>query len=361
MVKQELLRYLDETIAIESECYAVERMIEETERMRDGYIEEPSVPIKSSHSAPTQARTLPLPNPNANYLDKYDKWEFIKNAAGATFLIGIPLSLVLLIWLYKMVALWLVCSVFLIASIGTVLFVTEAKAVNKKRYQKALEDIKKKNLMTEYNNKNALKWYNEAQRTHKEHTEKYQQDLASIRRYNQSAKLQNGTINEVQQTLRHQLNTLSGTKDRLYALNVIYPKYHNLVAMTSFYEYFDSGRCAELEGAQGAYNLFEIEKRMDIIIYKMDMILARLKKIAENQYRLYTEMVRVNDNVEHLAAGLTKKLQEVFNGQAALADGVAQANANSRALASGINSLSEYVQRLGAVNAKALNYLAARK
>ena len=68
------------------------------------------------------------------------------------------------------------------------------------------------------------------------------------------------------------LSITKQTLESLYGLNLIYPKYRNYTAIASFYEYFCSGRCKELTGHEGAYNIFEQEVRMGIIIDKLDAI-----------------------------------------------------------------------------------------
>lgn len=42
-------------------------------------------------------------------------------------------------------------------------------------------------------------------------------------------------------------------------MGVIYPKYLTLPAVTTIYEYLESGRCDSLAGANGSYNLYESE------------------------------------------------------------------------------------------------------
>lgn len=91
--------------------------------------------------------------------------------------------------------------------------------------------------------------------------------------------------------------SLSETRNvlsRLYESNIIYPKYRNMVAMCSIYEYFATGRCTELTGPNGAYNLYESELRQNTIINKLDTIINQLEAIKNNQYMLYTEMVKTN-------------------------------------------------------------------
>ena len=72
-----------------------------------------------------------------------------------------------------------------------------------------------------------------------------------------------------------------------YDKDVIFPKYRNLVAVCSFYEYFASGRCSTLIGHEGAYNIYENEVRLERILTKLDEIIQRLDTIKSNQYILY--------------------------------------------------------------------------
>lgn len=68
--------------------------------------------------------------------------------------------------------------------------------------------------------------------------------------------------------------------DKIYAKGSIHPKYqHNYIASAMFYEYIDTKRCSALEGADGAYNLFENELRMNTIIGKLDVVIDKLDSI----------------------------------------------------------------------------------
>lgn len=82
----------------------------------------------------------------------------------------------------------------------------------------------------------------------------------------------------------------------LYEEGVIYPKYQNLVAVSTIYEYLASGRCDRLEGPNGAYNLYEMELRQNIVIGQLSTITEHLEQIKENQYTLYYEIQSANNN-----------------------------------------------------------------
>lgn len=72
--------------------------------------------------------------------------------------------------------------------------------------------------------------------------------------------------------------------EKMYAYNIVLPKYRSYVMVCSIYEYLCAGRCTTLEGA---YNILELEIRLDKIITRPDDILKDLSAIQANQYTLY--------------------------------------------------------------------------
>lgn len=82
--------------------------------------------------------------------------------------------------------------------------------------------------------------------------------------------------------------------NQLYSLNIIFPKYRNFIAISQIYEYFMSGRCTELEGHEGAYNIFENEVRQNIIIMQLNEALNQLEQIKQNQYMIYQALQEAN-------------------------------------------------------------------
>ena len=97
-------------------------------------------------------------------------------------------------------------------------------------------------------------------------------------------------IKEVLQTnlglLRDQLSEEKAILRKLYSLNILSPKYRNMVAVATFLEYLEAGRCSKLEGHEGAYNLFENEQRLSLIITNQQEIIRRLDEIKETQYQI---------------------------------------------------------------------------
>ena len=90
---------------------------------------------------------------------------------------------------------------------------------------------------------------------------------------------------------------LAISKERLqiiYQKNIIFPKYRNLAMACSLYEYICAGRCTELEGHEGAYNILEAEIRLDHIILQLDKVIAQLEQIRQNQFTLYSAVQECN-------------------------------------------------------------------
>ena len=81
---------------------------------------------------------------------------------------------------------------------------------------------------------------------------------------------------------------------------VIFPKYQDLVAYSTFYEYFETGRCNALSGPDGAYNLYESEIRQNTIISQLSTIIDSLETIKSNQYMVYTQLTKMNESLDRL-------------------------------------------------------------
>lgn len=91
-------------------------------------------------------------------------------------------------------------------------------------------------------------------------------------------------------SIKNTLNALN----MLYSADIIFPKYRNLIAISSFYEYFESGRCNTLIGHEGAYNIYENEIRLNRIIVQLDIVIDKLEEIKNNQYMLYDAINQTN-------------------------------------------------------------------
>lgn len=96
------------------------------------------------------------------------------------------------------------------------------------------------------------------------------------------------------------IKKLIAAKNKLYSFNVIFGKYRNLVALSSFYEYLMSGRCISLEGPGGAYNIYETEIRANQIISQLSDVVNSLEQIKNNQYMAYSQLHEMNVTLARL-------------------------------------------------------------
>lgn len=102
-------------------------------------------------------------------------------------------------------------------------------------------------------------------------------------------------------------------RNELYAYNIVFGKYRNVVALSSFYEYLMSGRCESLEGPGGAYNIYEGEIRQNLIIANLDKVIFSLEKIEQNQYMLYSELRDINSSLDTMNKTMDKALDSIRN------------------------------------------------
>lgn len=97
-----------------------------------------------------------------------------------------------------------------------------------------------------------------------------------------------------------QISQTSNMLSSLYSLDVVYPKYRNLVAIVTIHEYLQSGRCSELTGHEGAYNLYESESRQNRIISDLDRALSLLEQIRDSQTELYDAIQESNNIADRI-------------------------------------------------------------
>lgn len=150
------------------------------------------------------------------------------------------------------------------------------------------------------------------------------------------------TVNQMYAPLGETKKTLQ----KLYELDILFPKYRNIVAVSTMYEYFASGRVSELEGAGGAYNLYEAELRQNLIINKMDVIIHKLEDIKANQYSLYTELQKTNKTLD----GISSDVKKIVNNTETIAN-------NTEAIAE-VSHITAHCSMITAQNSEALKYIA---
>lgn len=99
--------------------------------------------------------------------------------------------------------------------------------------------------------------------------------------------------------------------EQYYSIGVIYKKYRGFVPICSIYEYYQSGRCTELTGHEGAYNIYESEVRFGMLITKLDEISAKIDSIREHQSVLFDAINHGNTLSEQLLREANNQAQQM--------------------------------------------------
>ena len=131
----------------------------------------------------------------------------------------------------------------------------------------------------------------------------------------------------ISQQLRVLEERYANTKQNLKALydyNIIHNDYkYDMVAICSFYQYFDKRRTLSLEfdvntGDKGAYNIYGEEKRLGIIISRLDDVINKLDVIIENQHTIADALYKANDAIGYLCGSV----QEMSNRISSVNDSI---------------------------------------
>lgn len=105
---------------------------------------------------------------------------------------------------------------------------------------------------------------------------------------------------ELRNQLSEQHTKTQNALKEYYGVGIIYQKYQSMNAVCCFYEYLVSGRCSQLTGHEGAYNLYESELFACRILDKLDVILENLEQIKGNQFTLYYTLSEGNKKIDSL-------------------------------------------------------------
>lgn len=142
-------------------------------------------------------------------------------------------------------------------------------------------------------------------------------------------------LDQVNNSIAQTLHTL----DIYYQMNIIAPKYqHNLIAISSFHEYLTLERTHSLTfnpGDSGAYNIYENELRLNVIIGKLDDIIDRLDQIKSKQYSLYQAIQssnRTSNQILQATRQSSQRLEAIENNSVISAYNSVLTESNTRYL-----------------------------
>ena len=138
--------------------------------------------------------------------------------------------------------------------------------------------------------------------------EENQNNILEIETIQQQAKQKKQVILHNYHLFKTQLDENRKVLDEFYEKNLLHPKYRNLPAVASIYEFLQTQLCFDLVGPNGAYYLYEQKVAWGIIIEKLDDISNDLKEIKCNQRMLYNAL----EETKTITNNLLK--QELING-----------------------------------------------
>ena len=74
-----------------------------------------------------------------------------------------------------------------------------------------------------------------------------------------------------------------------------------------------AGRCTKLEGADGAYNLYEAEVRANRVIEQLDTVIDSLEQIKANQYMMYSAICDIREELGELNSTMGGALDVLYD------------------------------------------------
>lgn len=193
---------------------------------------------------------------------------------------------------------------------------------------------------------------------YKDKVQQYEERIKDLKEKNERIKLNNSNLKELYsyklRIISNEYNIIlkesketSDVLTQYYNLNVLYPKYRNLVCVSSILEYFLSGVCDQLTGHEGAYNKLDQELLLKSIIGKLDDVLANLEEIKNNQIVLYNAINECNNNIKNTSNNIINAVKRIESTN----------NENSKKIENQLKKL-EYIQSVSQANTQ---YLADMK
>lgn len=362
---EQLKQYLEKVIALEGQILTGEKAMEEIKgQEKESRLKQMrALPKAKVMKKPEEKRFVDFHGEAINgieYIEEEPKSQLIESLTGkiiGTLIILLPaLAIVALIRGLWSIASWC-CILFLLSLVfGVVVISMDGKKlaemkeqwkINNEKYEKLYEKEKARRIKEiEAENRKELLAYNkavaDAERDHNEITLINDKKVKSI----------SDTAEREVKKIWHEVYALKQTLDKFYAMDIIFPKYRNIFALCSIYEYLAAGRCNSLEGHEGAYNIYESELRQDLILVKLDIVISQLEDIKRNQYMLYQEMKTMNSTLR----SISKQMGEMLKKADTIIDNTNTIASNTQQIAEN-TAVTALCAQMTAKNTEALKYI----
>lgn len=118
------------------------------------------------------------------------------------------------------------------------------------------------------------------------------------------------------EVVKSQYRLVCDTLKSLYELRIngtlcLHPNYRGLASVSIIYGYFDTGRCVQLQGHEGAYNLYEDEKMKGMIINKLDVVSKQLSKLNSTMVYVGQAIQECNERLSDLESASNRMISSV--------------------------------------------------
>ncbi len=138
---------------------------------------------------------------------------------------------------------------------------------------------------------------------------------------NQISRIHNTVIPTLEKEIagcEAEINKVEQKRTSFYSVKVVYPKYQALIPVCTMYEYFDSGRVDTLTGHTGAYNLYESELHLNLIVDRLTEISAKLDRISADQKAILSRLNSINSRINGLMNSVDQANQKYISSTAAI-------------------------------------------
>ncbi len=170
---------------------------------------------------------------------------------------------------------------------------------------------------------------------------------------NPYTELHNWSKKEVQD-IKDKIQELCVARAKLLATGILHVKYADIVAISTILEYLETGRCTQLEGHEGAYNLYESEIRADRIIAQLDQVIDSLEYIKRVQYYTYEVMTKIQRNTQ----AISQKMDSAISTLNKISEDIGAIRETSELIAYNTEKTAYYA-KMNAELTDALGYMAA--
>ena len=149
--------------------------------------------------------------------------------------------------------------------------------------------------------------------------------------------------------------------EKMYGLSVnnkyyLHPAYRGLSSVAVLYGYIDTGRCTELEGHEGAYNIYEQEKRMGYIIDKLDDISGKLDKMNGAMMYLGQAVYQCSDKLDQLNENSLKTLQAIEDMNFDITEGMSNLSKDVNSISGNLSNISDSLANVEVSSANSAYY-----